>query len=351
MHSPITVSRIPAPTAGKRKTALENLGDLSMHSTLLHTWQVFHQVRVLQGHDVDPAATGRLRLVAWNAERCKHLDEAASLLRNSGADVFLLSELDIGMARTQQIDTCAALGTALGLASVFSVQYVELGLGTPEEKASCTARENRVGLHGNAILSRFQPTRAIVARLDEDGTWYSAGSSEPRVGSSIATVCEIRWNEESLILAAPHLRARSSPLQRAEQFGRLLTAIEQEYPKARVVIGGDMNTSTVNALTEPVSRRRWYRNNAQSRLLDPVPYELLFERATALGYRWQESNVLGATTRWVAKEGGPPMSDGKIDWFFTRGVRSRGAAVIPALARDGTTRISDHDAIAVTIDL
>jgi hypothetical protein len=57
--------------------------------------------------DVAPAASSTAArdavfVVAWNAERCKFLDESAAFLAAQGADVLLLSELDWGMARSGQ---------------------------------------------------------------------------------------------------------------------------------------------------------------------------------------------------------------------------------------------------------
>ena len=43
--------------------------------------------------------------------------------------MFLLSELDAGMARTQNLDTTRAIARDLGAGHAFGVEFVELGLG------------------------------------------------------------------------------------------------------------------------------------------------------------------------------------------------------------------------------
>ena len=40
-----------------------------------------------------------LRIAFWNAERCKYLEQSISLLAHTAADVILLAEMDVGMAK------------------------------------------------------------------------------------------------------------------------------------------------------------------------------------------------------------------------------------------------------------
>ena len=95
-----------------------------------------------------------MRIAAWNAERCKYLPESAALLAGIGADVVLLSELDVGMARSGNRHTPRELARALGSGYLFGVEYVELGLGDNREKAWHAGQSNQSGLHGNGILSK-----------------------------------------------------------------------------------------------------------------------------------------------------------------------------------------------------
>src|SRR6185503_17665577 len=69
------------------------------------------------------------RIAFWNAERLKYFDASAELLGGLGADVLMLCEVDVGMARTGNIHTIAALADALGVGYVFGAEFVELGLG------------------------------------------------------------------------------------------------------------------------------------------------------------------------------------------------------------------------------
>ena len=56
----------------------------------------------------------RVRIAAWNAERCKYLPESAVLLEGIGADIVLLTELDIGMARSGNRHTVRELARKMG---------------------------------------------------------------------------------------------------------------------------------------------------------------------------------------------------------------------------------------------
>jgi endonuclease/exonuclease/phosphatase family metal-dependent hydrolase len=113
-----------------------------------------------------------------------------------------------------------------------------------------------------------------------------------------------------------------------------------------VLIGGDFNTSTIS--------RDWARGTGErpvlpaERVLDPVPYEPLFEVVAAAGYDWQRCNALGVPTQRTRPDGTPRPPLGKIDWFFCRGLRAEAAATIPAVDVDGQA-ISDHEILAVTV--
>src|SRR5262245_22733139 len=75
-----------------------------------------------------------LRLAAWNAERLKYGDASAAMLRALDLDIILLSETDVGMARSGNRHTTADLAQALGLGYAYGVEFVELGLGDDRER-------------------------------------------------------------------------------------------------------------------------------------------------------------------------------------------------------------------------
>jgi len=93
----------------------------------------------------------------------------------------------------------------------------------------------------------------------------------------------------------------------------LLDGIETYSPGAPTVIGGDLNTTSL-------ARRNINRKNPDlpavsppelmeadaNRLVNPIPYEPLFELATAAGFDWKACNKLGVATQRTRPDGTPP---------------------------------------------
>ena len=86
------------------------------------------------------------RIAFWNAERLKYFDSSAELLGGLGADVLMLCEVDVGMARTGNRHTIAALADSLGAGYVFGAEFVELGLGDLREQRWHAGQTNSAGL-------------------------------------------------------------------------------------------------------------------------------------------------------------------------------------------------------------
>ena len=134
-----------------------------------------------------------LRVAELNAQRGRYWCElAVQILANDSlraVDVWILNEFDLGMARSEQEHTTRLLAYALGFNYAWGVEFVELTLGNREEQARLTGRgENRWGLHGNAILSRWPLSRPTVVRMPGMAELYksrgpeTAGGYERRLG-------------------------------------------------------------------------------------------------------------------------------------------------------------------------
>ncbi len=189
----------------------------------------------------------RVRIAAWNAERCKYLPESAALLDGIGADIVLLTELDIGMARSGNRHTVRELARTMGVGYAFGVEYVELGLGDDREKAWHANESNAVGLHGNAILSKAPLDRPAVVRLDDGARWFAGEQStnERRIGARMAMIASLDAGGTPLLVAAVHLESSTDAADRAAQVAVLLQAIERRADGHAVIIGGDFNTSAL----------------------------------------------------------------------------------------------------------
>jgi endonuclease/exonuclease/phosphatase family metal-dependent hydrolase len=312
----------------------------------------FHDALEVAPAPAPPAREpARLRAVAWNAERGRRLEGASALLARSGADVFLLCELDHGMARSGQRHTARELARALGCGYAFGVEFLELGLGDRDEAARCAGQHNAVGYHGGAILSRLPLLRCALVRLETRGEWFGPERGQPRVGGRIAVLAKVRAGGGELALASVHLESHGDPAGRAEELARLLGALGAFAPGAPVLLGGDLNTHTLSALhgrDREALRRALAEHPA--RLLEPVAHEPLFASAAAAGFEWREANATGVATvrdgsRTPSRRGGL-----KLDWFLYRGLRARDPEVIAAVDPASGAALSDHEAIAVTVE-
>src|SRR5262249_20980568 len=96
-----------------------------------------------------------VRALAWNIERGIRTDGVIDAIRShpqlKSCDVLMLSEVDHGMARTQNRFVARDIAQALQLNYAFAPCYLALNKGSGKEKHA--AGDNQESLHGNALLS------------------------------------------------------------------------------------------------------------------------------------------------------------------------------------------------------
>ena len=323
-----------APPASDRARWAERLGDLTLHGRLLAELNCLHEIELEA--PVGAPLKGWVRIAAWNAARGRDWPAAASLLRRCRADLLLLSELDWGMARTGNADVPRALSESLQTGYGFGVEFIELA-GEDEEDG-----DNEVGLHGNAILTATQLERPEVVRLGGEGAWFTAGSTEPRIGGRVAVIGTIEVEGTPVRVASTHLENMTDPDGRAAQLSVLLEALDELGP-GPAIVGGDLNTfgAPVEDLADGAVVRRM-RGDDPARFSWPVAYEPLFEAARAHGFEWADANVAAPTTSHDAV-GLPDHVPLKLDWILIRGLDARRAAVTPC---DG---LSDHQVVSAAV--
>ena len=331
-----------------RQEWADRVGDRDAHAEICRTLPLLHEVEVRPA-PVPAELSGWVRVAAWNLERGRWAEEMAAVLRATGAQVVLLSEADVGMARSANRDVPAELAGALGMTSAFAVEYVELGLGTPDEAAAVAAAgggSNHRGLHGNAILAAAALADARAVRIELRGDWFSS-EREPRVGGRVAVVATAVLDGVPVTFASVHLESASDAADRADQFATVVDAVGD----GPAVIGGDLNTfgaSFAEIADRPTLRRM--RDADPSRFAWPVPYEPLFDVARDAGFDWLDANLAAPTTNHAA-DGAPHHHPLHIDWLFTRGLEARRPTVAPAVDPAGGRRLSDHQLIAVSVRL
>lgn len=322
----------------------------------------------------------RYRFVAWNIERGTQLPGQLQALRNDAflkdADVLLLVETDAGMARSGNVDVARRMAQELGMCYAFVPCYLSLVKGSGVERD--TPGENDLGLHGNAILSRY-PLRDVRAIALENGIDKIA-SREKRLGRQTTLAGVVDFPGQSMATASVHLCAQSSQQHRMEQMRSILDTMPDDMP---VVLGGDWNTSTYNSSrafhaicgfwlrvfmgVDYVIRNHYLYPD---RLFERSLFRMLEER----GYNYRDANLAGKHTvlydmrdpraagslaEWVPgwcfpfihwslrnHDGRCPL---KLDWFAVRGVKPENPVVLQE-KRDGSeVPLSDHDAVGIDV--
>lgn len=328
----------------------------------------------------DPPPRSSYRFLAWNIERGIELDGQLEAFRShpylKTCDVLLLTEADAGMARSGNRAAAQEMARALGMRYAFVPCYLNLAKGSGVEYHA--EGENELGLHGNAILSRY-PIRRVRPIHLKNGIDVMAGR-EKRLGRQTALAAEIDFPRFPLTAVCVHLDANSSQRHRRDQMRDVLAALDAPGP---AVIGGDWNTTTYNSSRafEAICGF-WLRvfmgvdNVITNHYLYPYNRfeKELFGLVEAHGFDYRRSNRLGERTatydaydlktrqnlgewvpgwcfafiRWSLRHHGGvcPL---KIDWFATRGVRSENPVVIHDLREGRAVPLSDHDAIGVDV--
>jgi endonuclease/exonuclease/phosphatase family metal-dependent hydrolase len=320
-----------------------------------------------------------VRAVAWNIERGMRLDRIIQCLKEHpavvNADVLLLSELDWGMARTENRFVAREIAAALRMSYAFAPCYIALTKGAGIEKDA--AGENEESLHGNALLSRF-PMHAAHSLALPNGKDKMKGA-EKRIGSQRAVIADIEHPSGMFRAVSLHLDAHSSQRHRYLQMKRLLDHLDSLQPSLPVLIGGDWNTTTHDASRALYSILGYCRRvlmGVRHVVANHYPYperwfeRRLFQELEARGYNYRQFNTPGECTlhynvkdlaanlnmgEWVpqwcfwfinwalARTGGSCSL--KLDWFAGREVEPSSASIsVPGL------NASDHDPIVLAFN-
>jgi endonuclease/exonuclease/phosphatase family metal-dependent hydrolase len=348
--SEATVSRLPIVAADEREVLRRGGRGRERHDALLRELPALAALEV-----VAPRASRRslreLRVVSWNVERGRFPEQSTALIRSAAADVALLTELDVGMARSGQRHTPRAISEPLGWGYAFGVEFLELGLGDAKEQQAFRGQQNEVGYHGGAVAAALPLERPALVRLETRGDWFGDERDEARIGGRMAILATLRLDATPVVVAAVHLESHTDPEDRAAQLGALLEAVDRYAPGAPALVGGDLNTFSVAAsdFQRPELIQRALAEDPH-RWRHPTAHEPLFAVAEAAGFDWRKGNVLGTSTHRASSPAPSARGAFKLDWFLARGLVTRHPEVLAAVNAAGEP-LSDHEALAVTIAL
>lgn len=273
-----------------------------------------------------------IRVGAWNLQQCHFPEETAKILHRQGIDLALLTEIDVGLRRSNQKNTIAQISKDLGQGYTFAVEFLELTSQAPIQGGMGDKQENRQGFHGNGFTSGLPATRPIVIRLNSEADWFvNPRRGLRRIGGRIAVASTFCVHQTKFVAVSVHLESDTDSAGRARQMDALLRAVDDYAGDLPVIIGGDFNTG------------------ARHPKLD-YSREALFKVAKHFGYDWRSCNCEGATSRISNVPNANRQNIARFDWFFNRGLTVSDPSIIEALDDSGRP-VSDHDLIALTIKI
>ncbi|MEZ5363087.1 MAG: endonuclease/exonuclease/phosphatase family protein [Bryobacterales bacterium] len=279
-------------------------------------------------HAPQVAGLGKtLRVVQWNIERGIRLPEIIDALTNPDAflkrqratgeridatelldeiealktvDLFVLNEVDWGLARSDYREVVSDLGKALHMNWAYGVEFVEVdplqlgtetfeGLDDEQERQKMTAqvqvdRDRLRALHGTAVLSRYpirdaklKPFKTIGydwhtkevdgfskieegKRLAAEKVFLEAVHREIRLGGRTCLYVTLDVPElprGKVTVVAPHLENRTKPSNRKDQMAEVLEEIKAvAHP---VILAGDFNTTGGDTTPTSIKREVYQR--------------------------------------------------------------------------------------------
>ena len=185
-----------------------------------------------------------LRVLVYNihagtdAAQAPSLDRIAGVIRDAGADLVLLQEVDSVVQRTGRVDEVAVLDSLTGLHGVFGRSLDFQG-----------------GGYGIAVLSRWPIVADSVVRLPVFPPQERAGGShEPRS----ALWVEVAAPGGHLHVINTHLDASGTDSARIQEIAEVLRlADDRRRAGDRVLLGGDLNSTPESETQHRVRDAGW----------------------------------------------------------------------------------------------
>lgn len=323
-----TVDRLAAPTPAERAAIAALEKSVSAHDARMAELACMNAVEAGGRAERAEPLPFPFTVAAWNLERCLFPLQSAEHLGATGAEIVLVSEMDDGMARTRQRHTTAEVAEELGMAYLYGVEFIELGLGSDTEREFCKDDFNRRGLHGNGLLSTVPLHEPFLLRLEGDRLWFMGEMDQPRLGERMAIGGTVVTQAGPLVVVSTHLESAASAAYRERQMVGLMDALDAAFPGRPLLIGGDLNTG----------------NHAGG----DFEAEGLFARAAERGFARHGGPLDAMTTRpsFITRW---PERAMKLDWFLSRGLAVSDTRIVPSLCPSGRP-LSDHDLITCRID-
>ena len=322
-------------------------------------------------------------VAAWNIERGNRFAGIVNALKNHkdlrDKDLLLLTELDYGMARSENRFVARELARELSMNYAFAPVYIALQKGSGVEEFA--GGENTKSLHGLGMFSKYplKNAHAVALPNGKDKMW----GKEKRIGYLRALIADIEHPGGDFRAVTVHLDAHSSRKHRHLQIKIVLDHLET-LPKLPTIIGGDWNTTTFNAQTGNRAIAGYFRrvamgvkNVTKNHYPHPDRYfeKDLFREIEKRGFDYKNLNEIGAGTLhydmtnaayntnlgdwvprwcfpfifWAANRVGGKVS-ARLDWFAGKYIKiaeNTPPKTVGNLKDAENIPLSDHDAITL----
>ncbi len=329
---------------------------------------------------VAPAASTRdrgVRAVHWNIEHGNRFAQIEAALTQhpelADADLYLLNEVDLGMARSGNRDVAADLARTLGRYAAWAPLLIETTRGRDDDLVHDSGSENTEALFGLAILSRWPLTDARIVALPSPERWQF--DLERMYGRHIALIVTVERPGAPFVAVAAHLEVHRTRAHRAAQMRVMMDALGDE--RRPVLLAGDFNTHTFDRglpwsvlagattlMLTPgaaLSRRLRYpdRGAAREPLFDVLraarfEWDAWVDRTPTLQMRFDRIEEARRLPRLLtlpldrALAWAESRAALRLDWFAGRGWDAGRGFTVSGL--DGPGRASDHAPIVAEIE-
>ena len=323
-----TVSAFTVPSQEERKSFISLEKTAVVHAEKLASLVCLNTVRIGGADAKVQALSFPFTVAAWNLERCLFPEESAAKLRETGAPLILLSEMDLGMARTEQRDPTAIIAGELGMNHAYGVEFLELSLGSEIERSFCKDDFNEKGFHGNALMASVVLKDAFMIRLPGEAVWFNDSNEQPRIGDRCAVGAIVETEAGPMVAVSVHLEIVATAAYRERQMAALIDEVEAFAPGLPILIGGDLNTGNHTG--------------------GDYSTDTLFAMAEGRGFECHGGPLDQTSTRPSLITRFPDRTM-KLDWFITRGLKIGESHLVSSLNDEGKP-LSDHDMVVCTIE-
>jgi endonuclease/exonuclease/phosphatase family metal-dependent hydrolase len=264
------------------------------------------ELKVMSGNVMAPHTIGReLRILDWNIDKGKRLDNIVQTIREHEPDLVLIQEVDYGAKRTGQKNVTEELAKAVKMNWTYGPSYLEIAQGTTDQPAYL----------GQGILTTLPLREARLVRFQRQTKYWKPQRYLPnkmallqrREGGRTALVAEFGEGRTQLVVYNLHLESRGFGATSLGQLTETLADAERYGPEVTVIVAGDLNSK--------------YRKGLYAEKLGNKKFHNCFSPKTRTHRLW-----------------------GTLDWIAVRGPGTCQSSAVIRGAKG-----SDHDALEAVI--